>query len=62
MALAGFDAAGSPAQTPSAAPKLVMTHVLKEGITQRVLEDWFKAHPDQARRRHHALVDVWEQA
>ena len=31
---------------------------LKDDIAQLVLEDYFMAHPDAARRRHHALLDA----
>ena len=56
--LAGFDMPDSEAQACGPIPRPVMTRMLKDGITQMVLEDWFEAHPDDLRRRHHALVDA----
>lgn len=56
--LAGFDMRDSEAQACGQIPRPVMTHMLKDGIIQMVLEDWFEAHPDEQRRRHHALVDA----
>lgn len=56
--LAGFDLPDSEAQACGPIPRPVMTRMLKDGLTQMVLEDWFEAHPDECRRRHHAMVDA----
>jgi hypothetical protein len=57
-ALAGFDLDDETAHECGPIPRLIMSQMLKDGITQLVLEDYFRAHPDAARRRHHALVDA----
>lgn len=56
--LAGFDMTDREAQACGPIPQPVMTRMLKDGLTQMVLEDWFEAHPDERRRRHHAMVDA----
>ena len=35
-----------------------MTLMVREGLTTVLLEDWFAAHPHEAKRRHNALVDA----
>lgn len=57
-ALAGFDLDDVAAQACGPIPRPILGQMLKDGITQLVLEDYFTAHPDAARRRHHALVDA----
>jgi hypothetical protein len=56
--LAGFDLPDEQAQACGPIPQPVLARTLDDGLTGMVLEDWFAAHPDQARRRHHALVDA----
>lgn len=56
--IAGFDLPDAVAQACGPIPRPIVARMLKEGIMQLVLEDYFEAHPDQARRRHHALVDA----
>ncbi len=58
MALAGFGQTEQDSQGHDPILRPVMTHILKDGITQRVLEDWFRTHPAEKQRRHHALVDA----
>jgi len=35
-----------------------MTKLLRDDRMSRILEDWFRLHPDAAARRHHAAVDA----
>ena len=57
-AIAGFDLIDAQAQACGPIPRPVYCRMLKDGITQLVLEDYFDAHPEAKRRRHHALVDA----
>ena len=57
-ALAGFDLPDDEVKLCGACPGISATLMLKEGITQLVLEDWFAAHPVDQSRRHHAGVDA----
>lgn len=57
-ALAGFRLSNDQAQACGPMPQPVMTHMLKEGVTGMLVEDWFEAHPELEARRHHALVDA----
>lgn len=57
-AVAGFDLAEAQAQACGPIPRPVYCRMLKDGITQLVLEDYFDAHPNAKQRRHHALVDA----
>lgn len=54
----GFDLPKEVVDAYGPAPKLVLTKMIKDERTQRVLEDYFVAHPDHAKRRHPALVDA----
>lgn len=56
--LAGFDLPDSEATACGPILTPVMTLMLREGLTTLLFEDWFAAHPDEATRRHHALVDA----
>lgn len=56
-ALAGFELPDVEAAACGPIPT-VEARLLRGGLTWMVLEDWFEAHPDQAKRRHHALVDA----
>lgn len=58
FALAGFDLPEPEASACGPVPAPVMTLMSRNGLTTLLLEDWFAAHPDQAARRHHALVDA----
>ncbi|MBU8974516.1 3'-5' exoribonuclease [Lysobacter sp. MMG2] len=56
--LAGFDLPDEHAAACGPIPSPVMTLMGREGLTTVLLEDWFAAHPEQAKRRHNALVDA----
>lgn len=56
--LAGFDLPDPEAAACGPIPVPVMTLMLREGLTTLLLEEWFSSHPDEAARRHHALVDA----
>lgn len=58
VALGGFDCAADELATCGPIPTVVMTVMVREGLTTRLLEEWFSAHPEAAARRHHALVDA----
>jgi hypothetical protein len=36
----------------------VAKELLRNDLTAMILEDWFLAHPEEAARRHHAMVDA----
>ncbi|KAF1710170.1 3'-5' exoribonuclease [Pseudoxanthomonas sacheonensis] len=57
-ALSGFDMSDVQAQACGPIPRPVMTHMLKEGLTGMLVEEWFDANPEQRTRRHHALIDA----
>ena len=57
-ALAGFNLPGDQLDACGPLPDFSAALMLKDGITQRVLEDWFTAHSSDQRRRHHAAVDA----
>lgn len=57
-ALAGFDLPDAEAFSCGPIPSPVMSEMLREGLMTMLLEDWFRAHPDAAARRHHAGVDA----
>jgi hypothetical protein len=57
-AIAGFDLADTIEQRCGPIPPVLPMGMLKDGMTQLVLEDYFAAHPDARQRRHHALVDA----
>ena len=57
-ALSGFAMSDAQAQACGPIPRPIMTHMLKEGLTGMLVEDWFDAHPEQRVLRHHALVDA----
>lgn len=56
--LAGFELPESEATACGPIPTPVMMLMQREGLTTIQLEKWFSSHPDQAARRHHALVDA----
>lgn len=56
--LAGFDLPDDQTQACGPTPRVVLTRMPKEGLMTILLEDWFSAHPKEAARRHHALVDA----
>jgi hypothetical protein len=56
--LTGFHMPDEQAQACGQIPRPVMTHMLKDGLTAMLVEDWFEAHPEHLARRHHALVDA----
>jgi len=39
-------------------PAVVTTVMDRQGTTTAILEQWFVSHPEEAARRHHALVDA----
>lgn len=55
-ALAGLDVPQS--QIGRESPTPLDLHLTRDKLVAMLLEDWFYAHPDAARRRHHALVDA----
>lgn len=57
MALAGFGLLPSELGD-SVAPRHLKSSLLKDDFLSAALEDYFLAHPDEASRRHHALVDA----
>lgn len=57
-AVAGFDLADRIAESCGAVPQALSMQLLVGDTTQRVLEEYFAAHPDAMCRRHHALVDA----
>ena len=57
-ALSGFDMSETQVQACGPIPRPVMTHMLKEGLTGMLMEEWFDANPEQRTRRHHALIDA----
>ena len=56
-ALAGFDLPTSVVDKLGLAPFVTTTLIQDEGVRDRI-EAYFREHPDQARRRHHADVDA----
>lgn len=54
VALRGFDR-GLPGEGCESA---VAKELLRSNLTSMILEDWFLAHPEEAARRHHAMVDA----
>ena len=56
--LAGFDLPEVHAAECGPIPSPVMTVMVREGLTTVLLEDWFAAHPEEAKRRHNAMVDA----
>lgn len=54
MALRGFDRALSGEECDGAVAK----ELLRSELASMILEDWFLAHPEEAARRHHAMVDA----
>lgn len=56
-ALAGFDLPDAVLATLPPAPKVSKTLILREDVRQGI-EQWFREHPEQANRRHHAGVDA----
>jgi hypothetical protein len=57
-AISGFDMSDVQAKACGPIPHTVMTHMLKEGLTGKLVEEWFDANPEQRVRRHHALIDA----
>ncbi|UNK49909.1 3'-5' exoribonuclease [Lysobacter sp. S4-A87] len=56
--IAGFDDLGVDAATHGLIPNPVTTLMLKDGLMAMLVEDWFASHPEDAARRHHALIDA----
>lgn len=56
--LAGFDLPQEQVDCLGPEPLPALRMLPKEGTLERLIETWFLAHPDQQRRRHHALVDA----
>lgn len=56
--LDGFELSDSEAAACGPIPQDVSGGVLEHGIISMLIEDYFAAHPDAAKRRHHALVDA----
>jgi hypothetical protein len=56
--MAGFDPLGAEPATHGVIPNPVTTLMLKDGLMAMLLEDWFASHPEEAARRHHALIDA----
>lgn len=57
-ALAGFNLADAEALSCGPTPSPVMTELIRDLPMTRLLEAWFRGHPDAAARRHHAGVDA----
>lgn len=57
-ALAGFNLPEAVSRTCGPLPETVLTKMLRDDRMSRILEDWFRFHPDAAARRHHAAVDA----
>lgn len=57
-AIAGPSLCASEALRSSAPPVQMTLSLLQDALIAEVLEDWFLAHPQEAARRHHALVDA----
>lgn len=57
-AISGFHLPSSEAALCGPVPRPVMTTMLKEGRMGKLVEEYFRCHPESAARRHHALVDA----
>ncbi|HEY0661300.1 MAG TPA: hypothetical protein VGD21_08300 [Lysobacter sp.] len=56
--LGGFDLPDADAAACGPIPSPVMTLMVREGLVTVLIEDWFAAHPNEAKRRHNALIDA----
>ena len=56
--IAGYDLSEEHAEACGPTPQPIMSRMLKEGATGKLVEDYFSGHPEAASRRHHALVDA----
>lgn len=57
-AISGFHMSNSEAALCGPSPRPVMTTMLKEGRMGKLVEGYFRSHPESAARRHNALVDA----
>lgn len=57
-AIAGFNLPEAVSRQCGPVPATVLTKMLRDERMTRILEDWFRRHPDAAARRHHAAVDA----
>ena len=56
--LDGFDLPDDQAAACGPVPRPILTHMLKDGATWMLVEDYFSSYPEQRARRHHAAVDA----
>lgn len=56
--LDGFDLPDGQAAACGPVPRPILTHMLMDGTTWMLVEDYFEAHPEERARRHHAAVDA----
>lgn len=56
--LAGFELPQEQVYHLGPVPSPAMKVLARNGTLDRLIEAWYLAHPDQRRRRHHALVDA----
>ncbi|MGV6492319.1 hypothetical protein ACTUVK_002168 [Stenotrophomonas rhizophila] len=57
-ALRGFGLPDEQALSCGPTPDVVMTVMLKDGVTWKLIDAYFDAYPEARLRRHHALVDA----
>ena len=56
--IAGFDMPDDEASACGPISQPVMTRMLKDGATGKLVEDYFAGNTEAAARRHHALIDA----
>ncbi|RPE82068.1 uncharacterized protein DUF5051 [Vulcaniibacterium tengchongense] len=57
MAVKGFPKRGDP-RSRASSERAVRRELVRDDLISMILEDWFLANPEEAARRHHAMVDA----